>query len=120
MQRLNTTAEKIVKLLDKKKARDITVLNISGLTTISDYFIIATGSSGKQVQALSDYVEEELLKDGVRSNSMEGYNSADWILICYDDVIVHIFKEETREFYKIEHIWKDAENIDVSDIIESE
>ncbi len=109
--------EKIVKVLDSKKARDIVVLNISPLTTITDYFIIATGGSASQVQALSDHVEEELLKDGIRTDNREGYDSADWILLGYDEVIVHIFKGETREFYNLEHIWKDAESIDISDMI---
>ncbi len=113
----NDIVNKIVKILDSKKARDITVLNIGPLTTITDYFVIATGGSVPQVQALSDNLEEELLKQGIKSKNKEGYNTADWVLLGYDDVIVHIFKGETREFYNLEHIWKDAEDVDISDII---
>ena len=120
MNCLSETVEQIVKILDGKKARDITVLNISTLTTITDYFVIATGGSKTQVQALADHVEEELQKRGIKPKNREGYDSADWILLGYDDVIVHIFIGETREFYNLEHIWKDAERIDISDIVNAE
>lgn len=117
MGSLSKTGEKIVKILDKKKARNIVALNISGLTTITDYFIIAAGGSAAQVQALAENVEEELSKIGIHPRNREGYSSADWILLGYDDVIVHIFKEETREFYNLEHIWKDAEKVDISELM---
>ncbi len=116
----NETVNKIVKILDNKKAQDITVLNIAPLTTITDYFVIATGNSTPQVQSLSDALEEELLKEGIKFKNREGYNTADWILLGYEDVIVHIFKGETREFYGLEHIWKDAEVVDISDVISVE
>lgn len=117
MNEVSETVGKIVKILDQKKARDILVLNVKGLTTITDNFIIATGGSKSQLQALSDHIEEELIKDGIRPKNREGYNTAEWILLGYDDVIVHIFKDETRSFYNLEHIWKDAENIDISPYI---
>ena len=110
---------KIVKILDDKKARDIIALNVKNLTTITDSFIIATGGSKSQLQALSDHIEEELIKEGIRPKNCEGYNTAEWILLGYDDVIVHLFKEETRQFYNLEHIWKDAEDIDISQFISS-
>ena len=113
----NELVREIVKILDKKKAKDIQVLKIGELTTIADYFIIATGGSSTQVQALCDNVEEELLKQGIKHSSLEGYNTATWILLGYDDVLVHIFQEEPREFYKLEHLWQDAPVIDISDII---
>ena len=96
MSEMCETVGKIVKILDQKKARDILVLNVKTLTTITDNFIIATGGSKSQLQALSDHVEEELIKDGIRPKNKEGYNTAEWILLGYDDVIVHNFKEETR------------------------
>ena len=117
MNDVSETVGKIVKILDQKKARDILVLNVKGLTTITDNFIIATGGSKSQLQALSDHIEEELIKDGIRPKNREGYNTAEWILLGYDDVIVHIFKEETRSFYNLEHIWKDAEGVDISQYI---
>ncbi len=111
------TIDKIVKVLDSKKARDIVVLNVGPLTTITDYFVIATGGSTPQVQTLADNLEEELLKAGIKAKNKEGYSTADWVLLGYEDVIVHIFKGETREFYNLEHIWKDAESVDISDIV---
>lgn len=113
----NELVNEIVKVLDNKKAMDIQVLKINELTTIADYFVIATGGSNTQVQALSDNIEEELLKKGIKHTGIEGYNSANWILLGYDDVIVHIFQREPREFYKLEHLWQDAEKIDISEII---
>lgn len=111
------TVGKIVEILDKKKASDIVALNVKGLTTITDNFIIATGGSKSQIQALADSVEEEMAKHGIKPKNREGYNTAEWILLGFDDVIVHIFKEETRMFYNLEHIWKDAENIDITKFI---
>ena len=109
---------KIVKLLDDKKATNISVLDISGLTTIADCFIIATGNSTNQVKALCDHLEKELAKDGVRHDLKEGYNTANWILLDFGGVVVHIFYPETREFYKLEHVWSDAKDVDISDVVE--
>ncbi|MBQ2890599.1 MAG: ribosome silencing factor [Clostridia bacterium] len=111
------TVDKIVKILDSKKAKDIVALKVDTLTTITDYFVILTGGSSTQVQSLADNLEEELLKEGIHAKNREGYNTAEWILLGFNDVIVHIFKQETREFYNLEHIWKDAENVDLSHIV---
>ncbi len=108
----------IVKAIDKKQGRDIQVLNLNELTTLTDYFVIATGGSNRNVQAICDFVEEEMQKAGAKLWNKEGYDSAEWILLSYDDVIVHIFQEEPREFYKLEHIWKDAPLVDIEDLIE--
>lgn len=113
----NETVNKIVKVLDDKKGRDIEVIDISGLTTMTDYFIIVTGGSDTQVKALCDSVEEELEKDGLTPTNKEGYRTAQWILLGYDDAVVHIFLAETREFYGLERIWKDGVKVDVSDIV---
>ena len=113
----NINVDIIVKTLDLKKATDIKVLDVRNLTTLTDYFVIATGNSNKQVQALSDHVEEEMAKIGKHIVNREGYNFAEWILIGYEDVIVHIFQEEIREFYALEHIWKDAPNVDIDELI---
>ena len=110
----------IVRLLDNKKARDIQVLDIHELTTIADYFVIATGNSTTQVKALCDHLEEELQKVGVHHTNKEGYRTASWILLGYQDVVVHLFLGETREFYKLEHVWQDAEIVDISDIVSKE
>ena len=113
----NINVDNIVKALDTKKATDIKVLNVSTLTTLTDYFIIATGNSDKQVQALSDFVEETMDKEGKFLINREGYNTAEWVLLGYDDAIVHIFRGETREFYALEHIWKDAPEINIDALL---
>ena len=99
------TIEKIVKALDSKKAIDIKAIKIGELTSIGDYFIIASGSSTSQTKALSDEVEEVLSKLGVEPKRIEGYQSAQWILLDYYDVIVHIFQKDSREFYNIERLY---------------
>ena len=114
----NTTVNKIVEVLDSKKATDIEVLNVSSLTTMTDYFIIATGNNDRLTRALCDHVEEELEKTGVSVTNKEGYRSGDWILLGFDEVVVHIFMPEARNFYNLEHIWQDGISVDVSDIVE--
>lgn len=108
---------KAVSVLDSKKARNIKVLNISPLTTIADYFVVCSGGSTTQIKALSDALDEELEKIGVHFIGKEGFNAANWILMDYGSVVVHIFSEETRDFYSIEHLWADAEEVDISEYI---
>lgn len=103
--------EKIAEILDSKKAKDITALEIKDLTTIGDYFVIASGSSNAQVKALSDAVEEGLSALGFEPRKIEGYPSAMWIVLDYYDVIVHLFYEQTREFYALERLWADAPKV---------
>ncbi len=110
----NQMVNTIFRILDSKKAKDIQVLDVSGLTTLADYFILATGGSDRQVQALCDHVEEELAKQGSFPVNKEGYRMGDWILLGYDDVIVHIFQSQTRDFYNLERIWQDAGRVDMS------
>ncbi len=107
----------IVKAIDGKKGKDIMVLDIGGLTTLTNYFVIATGGSNKNVQAICDEVEEKMSGLGAKVWTKEGYDSGEWILLNYDDVIVHIFQAEPREFYKLEHIWKDAPQVDIDDLL---
>ena len=85
--------------LEEKKANDIKILDISDVSVLADYFIIASGSNRNQVQAMADEVEERLY---------EGYQTANWILMDYQDIIVHIFDEENRLFYDLERIWRDG------------
>jgi len=114
----NNYVNTIVSAIDKKKGTRIEVLDLRELTTLTGYFVIATGGSARNVQAICDHVEEEMHKLSAKMWNKEGYDTGDWILLGYDDVIVHIFREETREFYKLEHIWKDAPQIDINDLIE--
>ncbi|MBR1507370.1 MAG: ribosome silencing factor [Eubacterium sp.] len=94
--------------LSDKKATDINVLDISEKSVISDYFIIASGSNRNQIEAICDNVEEELYKVGVELRNREGRADGGWILLDYDDIIVHIFTDEMREFYDLDHTWRDA------------
>ena len=103
-----------VHTLDKHKAEDIRVLGVSGITSIADYFLLASGGSANQVKSLSDYVEEELAKMGKTPIRTEGYATGDWITLDYGDVLVHVFRRETRDFYDLERLWVDATEVDVT------
>ena len=98
--------------LEDKKARDIRILDISGISVLADYFLIASGSNKNQVQAMVDNVQEELHKAGFSPRQIEGYQTANWILLDYGDIIVHIFDEENRLFYDLERIWRDGVLVD--------
>lgn len=102
--------------LEEKKGINITVIDISKVSVMADYFIIAGGNNENQVHALADSVEEELLKAGVSKRHLEGYDNANWILMDFQDVIVHIFNEEDRAFYTLERIWSDGAVVDVNDL----
>ncbi len=101
----------VYKALDDKKASDITVIDISALSVVADYFIIASADNIRQTAALCDNVEDALGQLGVEPKQIEGRNAANWILMDYRDVIVHIFDRENRLFYDIERIWKDGRRI---------
>ena len=101
-------AKLAIHALEEKKAEDISVIDISGVTVLADYFLIASGNNRNQVQALSDSVEEALGRAGVSPRQVEGYNAANWVLMDYGDIIVHIFDEENRLFYDLERIWRDG------------
>lgn len=104
-----------VKALEDKKACDISVIDISGLSVVADYFIIASGDNIRQTSALCDNVQEVLGRAGYEMRQSEGKSAANWILMDYNDVIIHIFDKENRLFYDIERIWKDGKKIlDVS------
>lgn len=105
-----------VAALQDKKGEDIRVIDISGVTVIADYFIIASGSNPNQVQALVDNVEEQMYKAGYDDPRVEGYNTASWVLLDYNDVIVHVFSQDDRLFYNLERIWRDGKEIDVDSL----
>ena len=109
-------AKVVVEALDEKKGQDIRVIDISNVSVIADYFIICSGSNSNQVQALVDNVEEKMFKAGFNDPKVEGYNTASWILLDYEDVIVHVFDEENRLFYDLERIWRDGKLIDIKDL----
>jgi len=100
----------------EKKAEDVKIINIEEVSVVADYFIIASGTNRNQVQAMADNVEEQLHKAGYPAKQTEGYRSANWILIDFCDVIVHIFDTENRLFYDLERIWRDGKAIRVEDL----
>ncbi len=110
-------AIEIAKILDKKKAHDVRVLKVESLTVLTDYFVIASGTSTTQVAALADEVEYELSQKGLEPYSTEGYDSKNWVLLDYSNVIVHVFVPNTRTYYDLEHLWADGEPIDISEYL---
>ena len=101
--------------LEDKKANDIRVIDISGVSVIADYFIIASGNNRNQVQALADNVDDTLGKAGFPAKQVEGYASAKWILMDFNDIIVHVFSEEDRLFYDLERIWRDGKSVEIEE-----
>jgi ribosome-associated protein len=99
--------------LSDKKGEDITIIDIQKVSVMADYFIIASGTNSSQVQAMVDNVENELGRKGFVCKQMEGYRSANWILMDYGDIIIHVFDRENRLFYDLERIWRDGKTIDL-------
>ena len=104
-------AIKIANIIDKKLGEDVKVLKVEGITSITDYYVIATAKNTSHAKALCDEIDEKMKKEGIAPRSIEGYQSAMWILLDFENVIVHLFYEETRRFYNLEHLWADAERI---------
>jgi ribosome-associated protein len=96
---------------DDKKAEDIDVLNVQGLTVIADYFVLCSANSDKQVRAVARAIEDKLAEKGIEPKRMAGMDDARWVLIDYADVIVHVFQKREREYYDLERLWSDAEKI---------
>lgn len=101
-------AYKIADLALDKKAKQIVIMELGGSTSIADYFVLMSGDSETQVKAIADYIFKELKSAKVNIYHKEGYESLRWVLLDYVDVVVHIFKPETREFYGLERLWGDA------------
>ena len=100
-----------VRAAESKKATEIRVLDLTGITSFTDYFVICTGSNPKQIQAIADEVGLRLKERGELPHSMEGYNQAEWILADYGDYLVHVFSEKARTYYDLERLWKNAKDI---------
>lgn len=103
-------AYRIAELLDGKKATDITILKVDHLTSITDYFVIATGRSAQAVHTLYEEVSDKLLEEGIAFRRNDGVRESRWIVLDYSSVIVHIFHPEEREHYNIERLWADGTN----------
>ena len=107
-----------IKALDSKKADDIKILKVRDLTILANYFVIAGGTSSTQVKALADEVDFRLGEKGLEPKSIEGKSSRNWIVLDYIDVVFHVFYKDTRDFYDLERLWQDAEEIDVSQFLD--
>ena len=110
-------AIEIAKILDKKKAQDVRVLKVESLTVLTDYFVIASGTSTTQVASLADEVEYELSKKGLKPYSVKDHDTKNWVLLDYSNVIVHVFVPNSRAYYDLEHLWADGEPVDISEYL---
>lgn len=105
-------AEHIALLLDKKKAHDVKILRVTEKTVIADYFVIAGGTSSTQVKALADEVEYQIgVNDGIKPVNVEGRGTGGWVLLDYENVLVHVFDPKMREFYNLEKLWAECEEV---------
>lgn len=104
-----------IKCVSEKKGENIVGLDLREIASFTEFFVIATGTNQRQVQAIADEINEQLKKQyGSRPVRIEGYNSAEWVLLDYGDFIVHIFNREAREFYDLARLWRDAGKVDLS------
>ena len=110
-----TLALKIADLALDKRAEEVRIMKLIGLTTIADYFVICSGASDTQVKAICDHIVDQLKKEKVRPWHREGYSNLRWVLLDYVEVVVHIFQPEVREFYSLERIWGDAPVTEITD-----
>lgn len=106
----------VYRALENKKAENIVVLNMQGISVVADFFVICHGNSDKQVQAIAQELKEKIGEYGLPAKTMEGYDEARWVLADLGDVVVHIFHREEREYYNLERLWGDAKREDLEDL----
>ena len=116
MEQSKQMAKIAYEALADKKGEDIRIIDISNVSVIADYFIIANGTSDSQVKALVDNVEEQLGKAGYDAKQREGYGLGSWVLLDFGEIIVHVFDKENRLFYNLERIWSDGKEMDIKDL----
>ena len=112
----NEMVKKIYEALDNKKAMDIKVVDIRNVSVMADYFIVASGDNQNQLMAMQNEVDKTMHENGVKLRQIEGNRNSTWILMDYEDVIVHIFSEEDRLFYNLEKIWQDGIDVDINEL----
>ena len=105
------------KALDEKKGKEIAAIEVTEQTTLADYFVIATGTSNTQINALCGAVEKALDELGIPVRRREGYRDGTWVLLDYGDIVVHVFSKEAREFYSLERLWHDGKPLDLSGVL---
>ena len=116
MEQSKQMAKLAYQALDEKKGEDIKIIDISNVSVLADYFIIANGKNDSQVHALVDAVEEELDKNGFTVKQREGYGLGSWVLLDFGEIIVHVFDRENRLFYDLERIWRDGKTVGLEEL----
>lgn len=111
------TLEKIIKALDSKRGENIQAIKITDLTILADYFVIVNGTSTTHTKTLADEVDYQLSESGLEPRHCERDTGNNWIILDYGDIVVHVFYKETRDFYNLENLWADGEQIDISQYI---
>lgn len=106
-----------VKAVDDKRAENITVLNVKGISLVADYFIICHGNSEKQVQAIATELKDVAQEENIPLKRLEGYDQARWVLIDLVDIVIHVFHREERIFYNLEKLWGDAPTVDIDPLL---
>ena len=109
-------AQLALQAMEEKKAEDIKIIDIHEVSTIADYFLIASGNNLRQIQAICDEIEETMGRAGYPKKQSEGYDTANWILMDYHDIIVHIFDKQNRLFYDLERIWRDGKEVNPEEL----
>jgi ribosome-associated protein len=102
-----------VRAAESKKATDIKVLDLTGITSFTDYFVVCTGANSRQIQAIADEIGLQLKEHGDLPISVEGYKDAEWVLVDYGDFLVHIFSPRARAYYDLERLWRNAKSVDI-------
>jgi ribosome-associated protein len=116
-QQTRQQVAKAIKAVESKKGEDVAILEMDQAAgAFTDYFIVCSGTNPRQIQAIADEVEKQLGDAGVRPNSLEGYNQAEWVLLDYVDFVVHVFSERARKFYDLERLWKSAHRLKPADL----
>lgn len=113
---VNEILTTVVHAAEDKKAQDLVVLNIQGLSVVADYFVICHGNSETQVQAIAKEIREKAFETGLEPKAMEGFDEARWVLLDLGDIVAHVFHREEREYYHLERLWADAEQIKVENL----
>jgi ribosome-associated protein len=106
-----------VNAADDKKAYDLVALDISEIASFANYFLLCTGDSSRQMQAIAEEVEERLKAFGIRPSHVEGFQNAEWILMDYIDLVIHIFSKNARAYYDLERLWRDGKKLDTAKLI---
>lgn len=108
----------IAKAADDKKAFDVTILDIKGLSSVADYYVILSGNTSRQAVSIGENIEEQMSKEGYDVFNKQGYNTGKWVLLDYGDILVHVFEKDEREYYDLERLWIDGRMIDIDDVLE--